>query len=349
MRKYTIPTSMAVEYFLGDHLGSTSVTADSNGAKISEIKYKPWGEIRSATATPPANTTPAYKLAKYLYTGQFSDSYINLLWYGSRHYDPAIGRFIQPDSIVPLATQGVQAWDRYAYANNNPVRFTDPTGHMIDDGCNTSGCGEWKPKSDIDRRNWAFTKMFLGSGKDGKWTTEDWNYYLDNYNNLWRGFTPWKNPDDETGWDLFALHTKRLSQQYSADQEEQFVKDFALVFAGMSARDHWTVAAWNAADGVTDYYHLEEGNTGLPEVYLDSLEDPASNQSHHYAGLFFLGYYAGGPGGISGNLVRDALTKYNAGDVALGNLAAFHGACLRDPFLRISPLDIANWIDEISP
>jgi hypothetical protein len=52
-----------------------------------------------------------------------------LLWYGSRHYDPAIGRFIQLDSIVPLASQGVQAWDRYAYANNNPVRYTDPSGH----------------------------------------------------------------------------------------------------------------------------------------------------------------------------------------------------------------------------
>ena len=28
--------------------------------------------------------------------------------------------------------QGVQAWDRYAGVNNNPVRFNDPTGHGID-------------------------------------------------------------------------------------------------------------------------------------------------------------------------------------------------------------------------
>jgi len=65
----------------------------------------------------------------YTYTGQYSDSYINLLWYGSRHYDPEIGRFIQPDSIVPSATQGVQAYDRFAYVSNNPLRYTDPTGH----------------------------------------------------------------------------------------------------------------------------------------------------------------------------------------------------------------------------
>lgn len=46
----------------------------------------------------------------------------------SRSY---LNRWIQPDSIVPEAVQGVQAWDRYAYANNNPVRYTDPSGHCV--------------------------------------------------------------------------------------------------------------------------------------------------------------------------------------------------------------------------
>jgi hypothetical protein len=34
--------------------------------------------------------------------------------------------------VVPLESQGMQAWDRYAYTNNNPVRYNDPTGHCID-------------------------------------------------------------------------------------------------------------------------------------------------------------------------------------------------------------------------
>jgi RHS repeat-associated protein len=114
----------ALYYLLSDHLGSTSITTDTNGALVSELRYKPWGEVRYTSGT---------QQTQYQYTGQYSDSYINLLWYGSRHYDPALGRFIQPDSIVPLASQGVQAWDRYAYANNNPVKYTDPTGHCI--GC----------------------------------------------------------------------------------------------------------------------------------------------------------------------------------------------------------------------
>jgi hypothetical protein len=53
--------------------------------------------------------------------------------------DPALGRFAQADSIIPLQTQGVQAWDRYAYVNNNPLRYTDPSGHCIF-GLDTAVC-----------------------------------------------------------------------------------------------------------------------------------------------------------------------------------------------------------------
>jgi RHS repeat-associated protein len=61
---------------------------------------------------------------------------LSVLWlhfYGARWYDSLLGRFIQADTIVPLESQGVQAWDRYAYVNNNPVRYSDPAGHDV--GC----------------------------------------------------------------------------------------------------------------------------------------------------------------------------------------------------------------------
>jgi RHS repeat-associated protein len=124
MRRYVIPQSMTLEYLLSDHLGSTSLVTDSAGALVSEARYKPWGEVRYTKDNAPLPTL-------YTYTGQRSDSYINLLWYGSRYFDATLGRFISPDTIVPLATQGTQALDRYAYANNNAVRYNDPTGHCI--------------------------------------------------------------------------------------------------------------------------------------------------------------------------------------------------------------------------
>ena len=49
--------------------------------------------------------------------------------YGARFYSPRLGRFIQPDTIVP-EPGNPQALNRYAYVNNNPLRYTDPTGHQ---------------------------------------------------------------------------------------------------------------------------------------------------------------------------------------------------------------------------
>lgn len=56
----------------------------------------------------------------------------------ARWFNPSLGRFLSPDTIVPTSTQGTQAWDRYAFVNNNPVRYTDPTGHRSceEDGYN---------------------------------------------------------------------------------------------------------------------------------------------------------------------------------------------------------------------
>ena len=67
MRKYTIPQPMTVEFFLGDNLGSTSITTDQSGTKVSEIRYKPWGEIRYSTSTNSLLETG------YTFTGQYSE------------------------------------------------------------------------------------------------------------------------------------------------------------------------------------------------------------------------------------------------------------------------------------
>jgi hypothetical protein len=51
------------------------------------------------------------------------------MYFNARWYDPSLGRFAQADTDVP-ASQGVQGYDRYAYANNNPLYYTDPDGHF---------------------------------------------------------------------------------------------------------------------------------------------------------------------------------------------------------------------------
>jgi RHS repeat-associated protein len=109
-----------VYYILTDHLGSTSITVNDAGQRTAQMWYKPWGETREVWGVLPTDRT---------FTGQREVEALGMLWYNSRFYDAQLGRFNQPDTVVPMASHGVQAWDRFAYVNNNPVKYTDPSGH----------------------------------------------------------------------------------------------------------------------------------------------------------------------------------------------------------------------------
>ena len=106
-------------WVFGDHLGSTSVTANSAGGYISEVRYKAWGETRFTWGSTPTT---------FRFTGQREQAELGLYFYNARWYDAALGRFIQADSIVPQPGNS-QAWDRYSYTLNNPLRYVDPSGH----------------------------------------------------------------------------------------------------------------------------------------------------------------------------------------------------------------------------
>ncbi len=68
----------------------------------------------------------------YTFTGQREASEIGLKYYVVRWYDSKIGHFIQVDTVVP-SMENPLAWNRYAYVEYNPLRYTDPTGHMVDE------------------------------------------------------------------------------------------------------------------------------------------------------------------------------------------------------------------------
>lgn len=60
------------------------------------------------------------------------------MYYAARYYDSALGRFVSADTIVPSAGNP-QTLNRYSYAYNNPLRYSDPTGHEGPDIINTVG------------------------------------------------------------------------------------------------------------------------------------------------------------------------------------------------------------------
>jgi RHS repeat-associated protein len=110
-------------FLSSDHLGSTSLVYKTDTGLIIKKLYKPWGETRyTSTAMP----------TRFQFTGQYREVSLGgadgLYYFVARWYDQALGRFMQADTIVPKP-EDIQAWDRYAYANHNPIKYSDPSGH----------------------------------------------------------------------------------------------------------------------------------------------------------------------------------------------------------------------------
>ena len=62
------------------------------------------------------------------FTGQKQDA-TGLQYFNARYYDPEIGQFISPDTLVP-DPGNLFDYNRYLYTRGNPMRYTDPSGHQ---------------------------------------------------------------------------------------------------------------------------------------------------------------------------------------------------------------------------
>lgn len=105
-------TAGGTQYYHQDGLGSVVALSDGTGEITGTARYDAWGNPVAMTGAIP----------QYGYTGREPDE-TGLIYYRGRYYDPAIGRFTQPD---PIGLQG--GMNLYAYVNTNPVNYTDPWG-----------------------------------------------------------------------------------------------------------------------------------------------------------------------------------------------------------------------------
>jgi len=108
----------------GDPLGSASLATNASGAKItnSDTRYYPYGVTRPGLAGTGLPTDRRF-------TGQREESSLGFYDYGARQFDPALGRFLQADTIVPNPANP-QSLNRYSYTLGNQLRYTDPSGHI---------------------------------------------------------------------------------------------------------------------------------------------------------------------------------------------------------------------------
>ncbi len=110
-----------VYYLSGDHLGSTSLTTDSSQNIVSEVRYLPYGQERWSNGT---------SVTDFGFTSQRNERGFGLMDYNARYYSPVLGRFVSPDSIVPEPGSS-GGFNRYRYTRNNPLKYTDPSGHCV--------------------------------------------------------------------------------------------------------------------------------------------------------------------------------------------------------------------------
>jgi len=117
------------QYFLKDHLGNTRVVIDQAATVTQKTDYYPFG----GTAWMASNSSGN----KYLYNGKEKQDEFGLDWYdyGTRFYDPQIGRWHSPDPLCEVNRK----WSPYRYAYDNPLRFIDPDGMLEGDYYSQNG------------------------------------------------------------------------------------------------------------------------------------------------------------------------------------------------------------------
>ena len=128
LRTYVVPPMMEPPqhvFYHFDGQGSTRALTDENGNVVATYVYDSYGNVVASTG----NATTAYR---YVGAERYREAGYGLLWVGSRHYDPQVGRWTTEDSWLGDASR-TQSVNRYAYCEANPVDFVDPSGHQL--GC----------------------------------------------------------------------------------------------------------------------------------------------------------------------------------------------------------------------
>ena len=123
---YTANNTQSAYYFQRNLMGDIVAIYDTVGAKVAEYTYDAWGNCKiesSTTNYTVANANP------FRYRGYYYDTDTGLYYLNARYYSPEWRRFISPDNTAYLNPKNVNGCNLYAYCNNDPVNFVDPSGN----------------------------------------------------------------------------------------------------------------------------------------------------------------------------------------------------------------------------
>ena len=124
------------DYYYGTNSrGDIEVIYNSDGTLHARYDYDAYGKILSVTAPDGTNITAPYAIANLnplRYRSYVYDTETGLYYLQSRYYDPVTCRFINADAYMSTG-QGITGNNMFAYCNNNPVNYYDPSGCMANE------------------------------------------------------------------------------------------------------------------------------------------------------------------------------------------------------------------------
>ncbi len=122
-------------YLHQDYLGSVCAVTDNEKNVVERHSYDAWGRPRNPQNWSYENI-PDLEIIDRGYTGHQHIFYTlsdgtqggELINMNARLYDPVLGRMLSPDNYIALPDY-TQSYNRYTYAYNNPLKYTDPSGN----------------------------------------------------------------------------------------------------------------------------------------------------------------------------------------------------------------------------
>ncbi len=158
-----------IHYTCTDHLGSILTVTDENGTIEAEQSFDAWGRRRNVVSWELLPPTAATSLPVWLYRGYTGHEHLDqfgLINMNGRMYDPVLGRMLSPDNYVvdPLFSQD---YNRYTYARNNPLVYTDPDGEWVHlaIGAVLGGISGWQIGKSQGAKGWEMAGYILaGAG-----------------------------------------------------------------------------------------------------------------------------------------------------------------------------------------
>ncbi|MEZ4909938.1 MAG: FG-GAP-like repeat-containing protein [Saprospiraceae bacterium] len=118
-------------YVYTDHLGSIVQVHNSAGNVEAMQNFDPWGRRRNGSTWNLIDENLPSGLPYWLYRGYTGHEHLqafHLIHMNSRLYDPEVGRMLAPDNVISDGGYS-QNYNRYSYAYNNPLKYTDPSGN----------------------------------------------------------------------------------------------------------------------------------------------------------------------------------------------------------------------------